>query len=115
MLAVNPSNVNDALDENQVSNWKKSYEAALTGPTGVITQKAAELTNWKTRSFYVVFDPAGGLQPQDASGGSSTDYRVTSGLTIVKMIQTSSSGQYRVLGFALYPLNSMSGTRLVFD
>jgi prepilin-type N-terminal cleavage/methylation domain-containing protein len=102
------ANVSDALDESQVANWKANYEAQLTGPTGAITKVA---TNLGTSPFYAVFDPSGGLQTQDPAGGS--DVRVQSGLTIVLMIKTSTVT--KVSGFALYPLNPMSGTRLVFD
>lgn len=102
--------VGNAMDETQVANWKKNYEN-WTGPTGVITQKAAAVST----IFYAVFDPSGGLQtqdPSDTSGNKQTD-RVSNGLTIVQMIQTTTVT--KVFGFALYPLNSMSGARLVFD
>ena len=105
------ANPNEAQDESQVLAWKVGYEARLMGPTGVITAQAATLDTTNGQCFYAVFDPAGGLQTQPAAG-SATD-RVQNGLTIVKMTKTTASN--RVFGFALYPLNSMSGTRLVFD
>ena len=99
-------NVGDAMDESQVADWKKGYEAKLTDPTtGEITKVATQLSN----NFYAVFDPSGGFQAQDPSGAVC----VQNGLTIVQMIKTSTVT--RVSAFALYPLNSMSGTRLIFD
>jgi len=110
LLAVG-ANPNTAQDETQVLAWKTGYEAILMGPTGVITAQAATLDTPAGQSFYAVFDPAGGLQIQDPAGNAVG--RVQGGLTIVKM--THSTAGNHVSGFALYPLNSMSGTRLVFD
>ena len=100
----------DAKSESDVANWKKA-EDNLIGPSGSITSQA---TNTGNLTFYVAFDPAGYLtNTAGTSTGSSGPY-ATNGLTVVQLFQVV-GGSSRTVAYALYPFNSMSGTRLIFD
>jgi hypothetical protein len=91
--------------EADLATWKTQEEANLLGPSGRITQQATAAN----LDFYVAFDPAGYLR--SATGSSLC---ATLGVTVVQLFQAG-SGRARTVAFALYPFNSMSGTRLVFD
>jgi prepilin-type N-terminal cleavage/methylation domain-containing protein len=110
-----PLGVGDARSETDVTNWKKQYEENLIGPNGDITKHvtggASQVDAINRGNFYVVFDPAGYL----SLGDSGTDKYARDGLTIVQLFQVTTGGGTRVAAFALYPFNSLSGTRLIFD
>ncbi|MCX5684072.1 MAG: type II secretion system protein [Planctomycetota bacterium] len=105
------SGVKDATSESDVTDWKRQEEALL-GPGGSITTQATTSGNLE---FYVAFDPAGYLTGATnlTTGGSVTYAR--NGLTVVQLFQVVSGGQQRTVAYAMYPFNSMSGTRLIFD
>jgi Tfp pilus assembly protein FimT len=112
-----PLTVGNAKSESEIANWKTQYEAKLTGPGGQITNhvapdgKQVDATN--KANFFVVFDPAGYLKNLPDSG---SDKYASNGLTVVQLFQvTTGAGGARVIAYALYPFNSMSGTRLIFD
>jgi len=112
-----PLTVGNARSESDIANWKTQYEARLTGPGGQITNHvtggANQVDAANKANFLVAFDPAGYLKNLPDSG---SDKYATSGLTVVQLFQvTAGGGGTRVVAYALYPFNSMSGTRLIFD
>jgi prepilin-type N-terminal cleavage/methylation domain-containing protein len=112
-----PLTVTNAKSDSDIANWKTQYEAKLTGPGGDITNHvtggANQVDAANKANFLVVFDPAGYLKNLPDSG---SDKYATNGLTVVQLFQvTAGGGGTRVVAYALYPFNSMSGTRLIFD
>ena len=114
-LTISSPLVGDARDQAVVNNWKSMVEEAMIGPGGQITShvtgggKQVETTRG---NFYVVFDPAGYLS---LGYGGTGEYCARDGLTIVQLFQVVTGEGTRVVAFALYPFNSLSGTRLIFD
>jgi prepilin-type N-terminal cleavage/methylation domain-containing protein len=110
-----PLAAGDARSESDVKNWKQQYEDNLIGPNGDITKHvtggANQVDAVNRGNFYVVFDPAGYL----SLGDSGTDKYARDGLTIVQLFQVTTGEGTRVVAFALYPFNALSGTRLIFD
>jgi prepilin-type N-terminal cleavage/methylation domain-containing protein len=105
------SGVKDATSESDVADWK-TQENALLGPGGSITTQATTTGNLE---FYVAFDPAGYLTTAtDTTPGSTPKYAMN-GLTVIQLFQVVSGSQQRTVAYAMYPFNSMSGTRLIFD
>jgi len=103
--------VGDARSDSDIRSWK-SNEEQMTGPSGYITMHAMDAT--KNNNFYVVFDPSGCMKTSADSLPDSPSV-VQDGLTVVQLLKMSDIGQGRVTAYALYPMNSMSGTRLLFD
>jgi prepilin-type N-terminal cleavage/methylation domain-containing protein len=104
--------VADARNEAQVLVWKKQVEIAITGATGTLTNDVkTKLDNYRIKPFYAVYDPSGCLTTTAGGMAANADY-VTTGLTVVNLMPGDTP---RVIAYSLYPLNSMSGTRLVFE
>jgi prepilin-type N-terminal cleavage/methylation domain-containing protein len=114
-LTVSSPSVGDARDEAAVKSWKSQVEGAMIGPGGDITKHVTGGGNQvdvvNRGNFYVIFDPAGYL----SLGDSGTDKYASDGLTIVQLFQVTTGEGTRVVAFALYPFNALSGTRLIFD
>ena len=91
------------ITDRDVATWRRHERDCLDA----VTRYAMTGTKLKSQhnKFYVEFGP-GGYRPADPqTSGTLVDYAVT----IVRV-----TGQ-RVLGYALYPMNPNTGTRLVFE
>jgi prepilin-type N-terminal cleavage/methylation domain-containing protein len=108
-LPTPPSTASDprVVSEADVNAWKDHESKMLTAltnfayPSGLLATTHTE--------FYAVFDPAGYLRIPNSDPKCPAANCVLYGLTIVQV------GGTRVVAYAFYPINSNTGTRVVFD
>lgn len=93
--------------EGDVKRWDDYYAARLKAVKDWAVVDSGGKIQTDHRKFYVVFEPSGYLaqDPPATMGGSM----ITVGLTVIQL------GGGSVTGFAIYPMNPNSGTRLVFE
>ena len=101
--ASNPRQVQEA-DVNLWKQYEKKMLEALTNfayPGGQLGSNHTE--------FYAIFDPAGYLRITQDEASKCILY----GLTVVQVVGYQPTA--RVVAYAFYPINSNTGTRVVFD
>jgi len=91
------------VQETDVNAWK-NYEGRVLDALTTFAYPGGQLGTNHTQ-FYAIFDPAGYLRITQEEASQCVLY----GLTVVQV------GGTRVVAYAFYPINSNTGTRVVFD
>jgi prepilin-type N-terminal cleavage/methylation domain-containing protein len=98
----------------QITSWRQSYDVPLRANLTTYAIDAQGQIQPAHQSFYIEVDPSGYLTLNPANNSATTtskDMPVTNGLIVVKL----ASGSVPEGGYAFYPLNASTGTRLVFE
>jgi prepilin-type N-terminal cleavage/methylation domain-containing protein len=92
---------NGRNDEQKLRDFLKTYAYGASGNT----------LQQMHQGFFIEVDPSGylSLNPLSTSGNTGINTSVTNGVIVVKMVAGN------VTGYAFYPLNANTGTRLVFE
>ena len=103
-----PTVASDArvVSEADVNAWKGHEKKMLDALTTFALLSDGKLAPTHEK-FYAIFDPAGYLRIPDSDPPAAEC--VLYGLTVVQV------GGTRVVAYAFYPINSNTGTRVVFD